>query len=126
MIEHKLLKDEKILIVIPKGNLEKGDFEKLSAIVDPYLEKEGKLSGLMIQTESFPGWDSFAALISHLQFVKNHQKKICRVAAVTDSGFLSVMPSIASHFVAAELKHFAYDEKENALKWLRNVPPSKS
>jgi hypothetical protein len=42
MIEHKLLKDEKILIVPPTGTLEKGDFEKLSAIVDPYLEKEGK------------------------------------------------------------------------------------
>lgn len=124
MIAHKLLKDEKILIVTPKGALEKTDFENLSAIVDPYLEKEGQLKGLMIQTESFPGWDSFAALISHFQFVKNHQKKISRVAAVTDSGFLSVMPVIADHFIDAELKHFNYDEKERALEWLKKAAPS--
>ena len=124
MIEHKLLKDEKILIVTPKGALEKSDFEKLSTIVDPYLEKEGQLNGLMIQTESFPGWASFAALISHFQFVKNHQKKISRVAAVTDSGFLSVMPVIADHFVDAELKHFNYDEKERAMEWLKEAASS--
>ncbi len=124
MIEHKLLKNEKILIVTPKGALEKSDFEKLSAIVDPYLEKEGQLNGLMIQTESFPGWDSFAALISHFQFVKNHQKKFSRVAAVTDSGFLSVMPVIADHFVDAELKHFNYDEKERAMEWLKEAASS--
>jgi len=124
MIAHKLLKDEKILIVTPKGALEKIDFEKLSAIVDPYLEKEGQLKGLMIQTESFPGWDSFAALISHFQFVRNHQKKISRVAAVTDSGFLSVMPMIADHFIDAELKHFNYDEQERALEWLKEAASS--
>ncbi len=124
MIEHTLLENEKILIVTPKGALEKNDFEKLSAIVDPYLEKEGQLNGLMIQTEAFPGWDSFAALISHFQFVKNHQKKILRVAAVTDSGFLSVMPVIADHFVDAELKHFNYDEKERAMEWLKETASS--
>ena len=124
MIEHKLLENEKILIVTPKGALEKSDFEKLSAIVDPYLEKEGQLNGLMIQTESFPGWDSFAALISHFQFVKHHQKKISRVAAVTDSSFLSVMPVIADHFVDAELKHFNYDEKERAMEWLKEAASS--
>lgn len=124
MIEHKLLRNEKILIVTPKGALEKSDFEKLSAIVDPYLEKEGQLNGLMIQTESFPGWDSFAALISHFQFVKNHQKKISRVAAVTDSGFLSVMPVIADHFIDTELKHFNYDDKEGAMEWLKEATSS--
>jgi hypothetical protein len=124
MIEHTLLEDEKILIVTPKGALEKNDFEKLSAIVDPYLENEGQLNGLMIQTESFPGWDNFAALISHFQFVKNHQKKILRVAAVTDSGFLSVMPVIADHFIDAEIKHFNYDDKERAMEWLKETASS--
>lgn len=124
MIEHTLLTNEKILIVTPKGALDKSDFEKLSAIVDPYLEQQGHLNGLMIRTESFPGWDSFAALVSHFQFVKNHQKYISRVAAVTDSSFLSIMPVIADHFIDAKIKHFNYDEKDRAMEWLKEAASS--
>ena len=124
MVEHTLLTNEKILIVTPKGALDKSDFEKNSTIVDPYLEKQGQLNGLMIRTESFPGWDSFAALISHFRFVKNHQKYISRVAAVTDSSFLSIMPVIADHFIDAKLKHFNYDEKNRAMEWLKEAPSS--
>jgi hypothetical protein len=121
MIEHELLIDKKILIVTPTGALEKGDFLTLAQLVDPLIESYGNLQGLMIFTESFPGWDSFGALISHLQFVRDHQKKIARVAAVTDGGFLSIMPSITDHFTQAEIRHFPYDEKDKALSWLEAV-----
>jgi hypothetical protein len=38
---------------------------------------------------------------------------------VTDSGFLSVLPNVASHFIEAEIRHLSFDEKENALNWLQ-------
>ncbi|MDH5588321.1 MAG: STAS/SEC14 domain-containing protein [Nitrospirota bacterium] len=53
-----------------------------------------------------------------MRFVKNHNQKIKKVAAVTDSGFLSIMPHIANHFVDAEVKHFDYGDKDRALDWL--------
>ena len=121
MIHHQLLRDEGILIVTPEGPLEKADFEKLASVVDPYIEANGKLNGLMIEAESFPGWSNFAALITHLKFVRDHQQHIEKVAAVTDSGFLSVLPSIADHFVHAEVRHFSYTDKQDALSWLRSV-----
>lgn len=121
MIKHELLVEDKILIVTPTDALEKSDFTALTQLVDPFIESHGQLSGLMIYVESFPGWDSFGALISHLQFVKEHQKKISRVAAVTDSGFLKIMPSIADHFTQAEIKHFSYSAKEEGLLWLRDA-----
>ncbi|WP_458774674.1 SpoIIAA family protein [Desulforhopalus sp. 52FAK] len=111
--------EDKILIVRPTEALEEDDFRTLAQLVDPFIVKYGLLDGLMIYTESFPGWDSFGALISHLKFVKDHQKKITRVAAVTDSGFLKIMPSIADHFTHAEIKHFSYNDKDDALDWLR-------
>jgi hypothetical protein len=43
--------------------------------------------------------------------VKDHQSKIEKVAEVSDSGFLRIMPSLASHFVKAEVEYFNYDEK---------------
>ena len=118
MIKSELLKDKGVLVVSPVGPLARSDFEHLAEEVDPYIEKNGRLHGLMVHTESFPGWADFAALLSHLKFVKDHQSKIEKVAAVSDSGFLKIMPSIASHFVKAEVKHFDYDDKHKALEWL--------
>jgi hypothetical protein len=118
MISHELLRDRGILIVIPEGPLEKTDFVALAREVDPYIEAQGKLNGLLISAKLFPGWKDFAALVSHLRFVKNHHQRIRKVAAVTDSGFLSIMPRIATHFVDAEVKHFEYRDKDRALDWL--------
>lgn len=118
MITHELLTDQGILIVTPQGPLEKSDFENLAKVVDPYLERKEKLKGLMIYTESFPGWSNFAGFISHMKFVNNHHQSIVKVAAVTDSGFLSILPRIADHFVKAEIKHFYFSDKDEAMSWL--------
>ena len=118
MIHFELLRDRGILIVTPQGPLEKTDFELVGQEVDPFIAAKGKLTGLMIYAKSFPGWKNFEGLLSHLKFVGEHQRKIERVAAVTDSEFLTIMPSIVTHFVHAEVKHFGLDEKERALAWL--------
>jgi len=119
MISFELLRDEGILVVEPKGTLESADFAALTREVDPYIEENGKLRGLLIQSESFPGWGDFGALISHLDFIRDHHRDIGRVAAVTDSAFLSIAPRIASHFVKAEVRHFDFSDREAALEWLR-------
>jgi SpoIIAA-like len=118
MIHFELLRDRGILILTPQGPLEKADFELVAREVDPFIAAKGKLAGVMIYAKSFPGWKNFEGLLSHLKFVGEHQTKIERVAAVTDSEFLTIMPSIVSHFVHAEVEHFGFDEKERALAWL--------
>ena len=69
------------------------------------------------QNLSFPGWDSFGALSSHLRFVKDHHKKITRIAFSTDSGVGNFAEKIASHCVNAEIKVFSFEELEQAKKW---------
>lgn len=118
MLKHELLSDKGILIVTPEGPLEQSDFEAIARVADPYIESNGALNGLMIYTESFPGWNDFSGLVSHIRFVKDHQKAIKKVAAVTDSGFLSILPGIADHFVKAEIRHFEYDDRDDAMEWL--------
>ena len=120
MLIHELMLDEKILVITPEGSLEAADFERLAKEVDPYIEAKGTLNGLMIYTESFPGWENFAALLSHIKFVKEHHRNIEKVAAVTDSGFLSILPRVASHFVHADVKHFSYQDKKVALDSLKS------
>ena len=124
MINHKLLRAEGILILTPEGPLERTDFEKVAQEIDPYIEANGKLHGVMIDAESFPGWKDFAGLIAHLRFVRDHHQKIQKIAVVSDSGFLSFAPKIASHFVQAEVKHFSRSQREDALHWLDGGQPT--
>jgi hypothetical protein len=89
MIEFELLRDAGVLIVAPKGALTAADFRAISGTVDPYISENGKLTGLLIEAPSFPGWDNLGALIEHIRFVRDRHRKIERVAAVTDSAILT-------------------------------------
>jgi hypothetical protein len=120
VISHELLRDEGILILTPVGPLESDDFANLARVVDAYILEAGALTGLMIYAESFPGWEDFGALISHFKFVKNNQGDVGKVAAVTDSQFIAIMPKIIDHFVSADVRHFDFGDREKALNWLRS------
>ena len=119
MIKVDLIIDDGVLIVIPEGRLEADDFKELAAVADPYIEDHGKLNGLMIYTQSFPGWEDFEALSSHFRCIKDHHRNLTKVALVTDSKVASVAETLAMHFVSAEIKHFDYNDKDAALDWLR-------
>ena len=119
MLHHELLHDEGILLIRPQGPIQAGDFESVAKSVDPYIESKAGLRGVMIEAHSFPGWDSFAALVSHLRFVRDHHRLVAKVAAVSDGAMLSIAPRIAKHFVKAEVRHFKANERETALAWLR-------
>lgn len=121
MISFKILKDEGIVIIEPSSPLEQSDFEKLTKEVDAYINEKGCINGIIIHTKPFPGWENFSAFTHHMKFVKNHHHKIKRVAAVTDSKFLTIIPVIAKHFVSAEIKHFEYEEMETAKKWIQEA-----
>ena len=118
MIQHELLREQGILTIRPEGALRAEDFTALAAVVDPYIEQHGKLNGLMIEAPSFPGWDSFAALLSHLRFVRDHHRQIRRIAVVSDSALLAAAPKIASHFVSAQLRTFEASGRAAALAWV--------
>jgi SpoIIAA-like len=118
MIHFELLRDRKILIIVPDGPLEKADFEQLAREVDPFIASQGKLAGVMVHTRSFPGWRDPGAFASHLKFVVDHHRQIERIAAVTDSGFLKIMLRIFGQFVQAEIRHFDFAQKDQALAWL--------
>ena len=112
--------DEKNLVAVlhPDGPLSEDDFKSAATLIDPVIEKSGRLNGIIIYTKSFPGWDSFAALISHLRFVKDHHRKVSRVAFVTDSAIGKFAEPIGSHFVKAEIRSFPYQDFNQASEWV--------
>jgi len=120
MIEHTLDVTHSILYLRPKSALEQGDFAQLAKAVDPHIEKTGSLAGLIIEAPRFPGWESFGALAAHVRFVRDHHKHIRKVALVTDSALGNVAQNLASHFVSAEIRHFAAGDLEAAKQWVLN------
>jgi SpoIIAA-like len=118
MIHFELLHDQGILVITPDGPLEKADFEQLAREVDPVIALNGKLAGVMVCAKSFPGWRSFEAFVSHLKFIADHHRQIERIAVVTDSAFLKVLPRVAELFVHPNVRHFDLAEKDRALAWM--------
>jgi hypothetical protein len=130
MLHFDLLRDLGILVLKPEGALKKEDFASLAAAVDPWLEERGELAGLLVDAPSFPGWADFAALVSHIRFVRDHHRRVRRIAIVTDSPVLSVAPAIARHFVSAEVRRFEPGSRADALDWITSAaqaaPPKPS
>ena len=107
-------------LIEPDGPLSRDDFDAIARHIDPVIEAGGQLDGLIIKTRSFPGWENLGGLIEHFRFVRNHHRMIHRVALVTDTALVSLLPAIVGHFVSAEVKQFGFDDDDDAIEWMRS------
>lgn len=119
MLTYQILEEDDIVIVEPKGPLSEADFRQLAADVDFHLARSGTLKGLLIHAKQFPGWENLKGMMSHIRFVHDHHRRIKKVAFASDSLLAEIAPKLAEHFVSAEVRRFAYDERDAALVWLR-------
>jgi len=126
MIDYSILQQEGILVVKPTGPLSKGDFSGLTAAADSYLSDHAKLHGVMIQAKGFPGWENFGGFAAHMHFVRDHHRKVERVAIVTDSPVAGVAESLGKHFTSAEVRHFSFPDDKKAMDWLMTASGSAS
>ena len=118
MIDHSFDAAQGILHLRPKAALTKEDFALIAKTVDPQIEKSGALAGIIIEISAFPGWDSLGAMAAHFRFVREHHKRVKKIAVVTDAKLGEVAEKLASHFVAATIKHFPAGQAEAARKWI--------
>ena len=120
MLHVHLSEPESIAILELEGALCEEDFKRVADAIDPFIEEHGKLNGLIIRVKSFPGWDSFAAFLKHIQFVNEHHRNVSHVALVTDSLIGELGEHVASHFVSAKIKTFAFDDLVKASAWIQH------
>ncbi len=107
-----------IAVMEPQGPLSEQDFINAAEIIDPYMRAYGYLNGILILTKDFAGWQSFAAIAQHMDFIKDHHQYIKRIAIVTDSVLGNFASVLASQFVHSEIKWFNYDDLDSAQLWL--------
>jgi hypothetical protein len=124
MLEHTLDTANGILHLRPKGALQESDFAELTSVVDPYLEAQGNLKGVVIEAPGFPGWDSLGAMAAHFRFLRDHHKRIKKIAIVTDTKLADVAEKLGSQFVSAEIRHFAAGQAAEAESWILGTGPA--
>jgi hypothetical protein len=66
-----------------------------------------------------------------MRFIRDHHRKVKRIALAADTKLASLAPRIAELFIQAEVKSFGYDEIEAAIAWAgkpgtRGTDPSRS
>jgi hypothetical protein len=116
-VGQRIVAERGVLVVDVTQALRSADFEAIAATADTWIEAHGGLHGLVIHVRAFPGWENLGALVRHVRFVRDHHKKISRIALAADSKLASVGPRIAEHFIKAEVKVFGYDDLEAAIVW---------
>ena len=113
-----------VLIIQPQGPLRKEDFKKLADFVDPWIEKNHHLQGVVISVKNFPGWENFKGFISHFRFVNAHERKVKRVALAVDGLLPEIIAHLTKHFIKAKIKQFDFSDLEGAIVWASEDPPA--
>ena len=116
-ISHRLLPESGIIVVEAKHALNAQDFDALAFTADTWIESHGGVQGIVIHAREFPGWESLGSFVRHIQFVCDHHRNVKRIALAADAKLASIAPKIAEHFIKAEVKHFGYDELDQAIAW---------
>jgi hypothetical protein len=119
---HRLNRRKGILIIKPKGELDRGQFDLIARDVDAHLKDHQKLNGVLLDGTHFQGWQNFAAMTTHLKFIKSHHRSVKKIALVSDYQLLNVIPRIAEHFIRAEVKVFKPSRRNQALRWIEGLP----
>ncbi len=116
-VSHRLLPDLGVIVVEVKQALRAQDFDALAFTADTWIEAHGNMQGLVIHTREFPGWENLGGLLRHMRFIRDHHRKVKRIALAADTKLASMAPKIAEHFIQAEVKSFGFDEIDAAIAW---------
>ena len=122
---HRLVPEAGVIVVEVKQALRAQDFDALALTADTWIEAHGELRGLVIHTREFPGWENLASFLRHVRFVRDHHRKVRRIALAADTKLARLASHLGEHFVKAEVKTFGYDDLEGAIAWA-GAPPSPS
>ena len=115
-VSHRLT-DAGVLVVEVNQALRARDFDALAATADGWIESHGALQGIVIHAREFPGWENLGGLVRHIRFVRDHHRRVHRVALASDSRLAGLAPRLGEHFIEAEVKRFGYDELDAAIAW---------
>ncbi|WP_460105315.1 SpoIIAA family protein [Streptomyces sp. YKOK-J1] len=121
-VSHQLRSEARVVVIEVDQPLRVQDFDALARTVDDWLDTHEALDGVVVHARAFPGWENVKSLLRHVRFVRDHHRRVRRIALAADSRFAELAPHLANHFVRAEVRRFEYDELEEAVAWASGPP----
>ena len=109
-----------IVLLEPEAPLTQNDFEAAKRLIKSYIQTKEEITGIIIHTQLFPGWEMFSALVENLKFIEEHSLSVKHVGFVSNSILEPIARQIAGHFVGARIRIFPYNQLESARKWMLN------
>ena len=116
-IAHRSIPESGVVVVEVSQPLRTQDFDALGLTVDSWLDAHERLQGLVLHARAFPGWENIGGLVRHIRFVHDHHRTVRKVAVVVDGPLGTLAPSLAEHFVKAEVRGFGGDQLDDAVAW---------
>jgi hypothetical protein len=105
------------LRIIAPVKLKVGDFRQIAPQIDSLIQQHGKIR-LLIDASGFRGWENIAAFESHAGFIKNHHRRIERVAIIAAHDchhWLIVAVRMCLH---PEVRAYDKSHESEALRWI--------
>lgn len=99
------------------GKISYEDIASLQPIADKLIAQHGKIR-LLANASKFEGWDSIGAMEKHMNFVKDHQEYVEKVAVITGHFWQEWFAGAMKIFLKPEIKTFKIDEQEAAKEWV--------
>ena len=116
MIKTEIISANALKIVVP-DKLKADDFRQIAPQIDSLISQHGKIR-LLIDASGFNGWENIAAFEKHAGFVKNHQKKIERVAVIAAHEWQHWLIGAIRIFVHPEVRAYDQSHASQALQWI--------
>ncbi|MCH9699317.1 MAG: universal stress protein [Gammaproteobacteria bacterium] len=118
MLQFIPVNEKNIFAVRATGTLTHADYQAFLPELEDLISQHGKIS-LLIECESFSGWD-LAAIKDDVQFSLKHKHDFEKIALVGNKAWHQWMALMAKPFVQGEIKYFSSDELQTAWDWLRD------
>ena len=101
-------------ITVP-DKLKSDDFSLLAPQIDSLITQYGTIK-LLIDASGFNGWENIAAFEKHAGFIKNHHRKIERIAVIAPQQHWLI--GAIRVFVHPEVKAFDKSHENEAVQWI--------
>jgi hypothetical protein len=116
MIRTEILSGNALRIVVP-DKLKAGDFSQIAPQIGALISQHGQIR-LLIDATGFNGWENIAAFEHHAGFVKNHQRKVERIAVIVAHDWQHWLIGTFRIFVHPEVRAYDKTHEAEALKWI--------
>ena len=116
LIPHKA---DRIIGLNINGSINSEDIDRLAKLMEKRFGRGEKLR-VYAEVTNWSGM-SLAALVKDLRFSLQHLNDFEKEAIVSDNKWLEALAALGNTlFSGIEVKHFTFEEREQALKWINN------